>query len=83
MAKTISCVKCCSSQVFFIVFIYKMKTKQLNIKNRSYYFYNDLKIEDDSVYLKYHEISNGIRKLLGGIKLSSEPICDGKCIKPK
>ena len=26
----------------FIVFTYKMTTKQLNIKNRSYYFYNDL-----------------------------------------
>ena len=29
-------------QVFFIVFNYKMTTRQLNIKNRTYYFYNDL-----------------------------------------
>ena len=30
------------SQVFFVIFTYKMTTRQLNIKNRSYYFYNDL-----------------------------------------
>ena len=29
-------------QVVFIVFTYKMTTRQLNIKNRSYYFSNDL-----------------------------------------
>ena len=28
--------------MFFIIFNYKMTTKQLNIKNRSYCFYNDL-----------------------------------------
>ena len=26
----------------FFYFTYKMTTKQLNIKNRTYYFYNDL-----------------------------------------
>ena len=38
----ISCVKLDLVHVFFIVFNYKMTTRQLNIKNRSYYFYNDL-----------------------------------------
>ena len=40
--QTISYIKSHLSQVFFIVFNYKMTTKQLNIKNRSYYFHNDL-----------------------------------------
>ena len=40
--QTISCVKYCLSQVFFIAFTYKTTARQLNIKNRSYYFYNDL-----------------------------------------
>ena len=30
------------TQLFFIVFTYKMTTKQLYIKNRTCYFYNDL-----------------------------------------
>ena len=30
------------TQLFFIVFTYKMTRKQLNIKNRTYYHYNDL-----------------------------------------
>ena len=34
------------------------------------------KIEDHSVYLKYNEIWNKIKELLGGIKLFSEPIYD-------
>ena len=38
----ISYVKYCLYQVFFIVFNYKMTTRQLNIENRTYYFYNDL-----------------------------------------
>ena len=40
--QTLSYVKSSSFQIFFIVFNYKMTTKQLYIKNRSYYFYNDL-----------------------------------------
>ena len=28
--------------MIYFCFNYKMTTKQLNIKNRSYYFYNDL-----------------------------------------
>ena len=40
------------------------------------------KIEDDSVYLKYNEIWNKIKQLLGGIKLFSEPIYDDSYIKP-
>ena len=38
----ISYVKYCLYQVFFIVFNYKMTIRQLNIKNRINYFYNDL-----------------------------------------
>ena len=34
-------IKCQSFQVFFFI-NYKMTTKQLNIKNKTYYFYNDL-----------------------------------------
>ena len=33
-------IKCQSFQVFFFI-NYKMTTKQLNIKNKTYYFYND------------------------------------------
>ena len=35
-----------------------------------------LKIEDDSVYLKYNEIWNKIKELLGSVKFHSEPIYD-------
>ena len=38
----ISYVKHCLSQVFFYGFTHKMTTRQVSIKNRSYYFYNDL-----------------------------------------
>ena len=38
----LSYVKSNLSQVFFIIFNYKMTTGQLNIKSRTYYFYNDL-----------------------------------------
>ena len=41
------------------------------------------KIEDDSVYLKYNEIWNKIKKLLGGVKFHSEPVYDGNYIKTK
>ena len=41
------------------------------------------KIQDDKVYLKYNEIWNKIRKLLNGVKLSSEPIYDDQYIKTK
>ena len=41
------------------------------------------KIEDDSVYLKYNEIWNKIKELLGGLKLYSEPIYDGSYIETK
>ena len=40
--QTLSYVKSSSFQILFIVFNYKMTTKQLNIKSRPYYFYNDL-----------------------------------------
>ena len=40
--ETLSYIKSHLSHVFFIVFTHKMTTKQLNIKSRSYYFYNDL-----------------------------------------
>ena len=39
--KLIGYIKYCSSQVFFFV-TYKIATKQLNIKNRTYYCCNDL-----------------------------------------
>ena len=42
-----------------------------------------LKIEDDEVYLKYNEIWNKIKKLLGGIRLSSDVIYDDQYIKTK
>ena len=42
------------------------------------------KIEDDELYLKYNEIWNKIKELLGGIKLYSEPIYDDSYIlRPK
>ena len=41
------------------------------------------KIEDDEVYLKYNEIWNKIKKLLGGIRLSSDIIYDDQRIKAK
>ena len=41
------------------------------------------KIEDDEVYLKYNEIWNKIKKLLGNIKLSSDVIYDDQYIQPK
>ena len=41
------------------------------------------KIEDDEVYLKYNEIWGKIKELLGGIKLSSDPIYDDQYIKNK
>ena len=41
------------------------------------------KIEVDSVYLKYNEIWNKIKELLGGLKLYSEPIYDDSYIKTK
>ena len=41
------------------------------------------KVEDDSVYLKYNDIWNKIKELLGGLKLYSESIYDGSYIKSK
>ena len=41
------------------------------------------KIEDDSVYLKYNEIWNKIKELLGGVKFHSEPIYNDSYIKTK
>ena len=41
------------------------------------------KIENDEVYLKYNEIWNKIKKLLGGIRLSSDIIYDDHYIKTK
>ena len=41
------------------------------------------KIEDDLVYLKYNEIWNKIKELLGGIKLESDIIYDDQYIKTK
>ena len=41
------------------------------------------KIEDDSVYLKYYEIWNKIKELLGGVKFHSEPIYEDSYIKTK
>ena len=41
------------------------------------------KIEDDSVYLKYNEIWNKIKELLGGLKLYRESIYDDSYIKTK
>ena len=41
------------------------------------------KIEDDEVYMKYNSIWNKIKKLLGGVKLSSDIIYDDQYIKTK
>ena len=41
------------------------------------------KVEDESVYLKYNEIWNKIKELLGGLKFYSEPIYDDSYIKTK
>ena len=41
------------------------------------------KIEDDEVYLKCNEIWNKIKKLLGGIRLSSDIVYDDQYIKAK
>ena len=41
------------------------------------------KIEDDDVYLKYNEIWNKIKELLGGLNLSSDIIYDDQYIKTK
>ena len=41
------------------------------------------KTEDDEVYLKYNELWNKAKKLLGGINLSSEPIYEDHYIKSK
>ena len=41
------------------------------------------RIEDDNVYLKYNEIWNKIKELLGGLKLYSGPIYDDSYIKTK
>ena len=41
------------------------------------------KIEDGSVYLKYNETWNKIKKLLGGVKFHSEHIHDDTYIKTK
>ena len=41
------------------------------------------KIERDSVYLKYNEIWNKIKELIGGVKFHSEPIYDDSYIKTK
>ena len=40
------------------------------------------RIEDDSVYLKYNEIWNEIKRTLN-IRFHSQPIYDDKCIKTK
>ena len=41
------------------------------------------KIENDEVYCKYNEIWNKIKKLVGGIKLSSDITYDDQYIKTK
>ena len=58
------------------------------MSGRIKYFENDgkntsFKIEDDSVYLKYNEIWNKIKELLGVIKFNSEPIYDDSYINTK
>ena len=47
------------------------------------YFENGGIIEDDEVYVKYNSIWNKIKKLLGGVKLSSDVIYDDQYIKTK
>ena len=41
------------------------------------------KIDEDGIYLKYNEIWNKIKELMGGIKLSSGVIYDDQYIKTK
>ena len=41
------------------------------------------KIDDDEVYIKYNQIWNKIKELLGSVKLYSEPIYDDSYIKTK
>ena len=41
------------------------------------------KMQDDKVYLKYNEVWNKIKELLGGLKFSSEPIYDDNYFKTK
>ena len=41
------------------------------------------KIEDDEVYIKYNNIWNKVKELLGNIKLSSDVIYDDQYIKTK
>ena len=41
------------------------------------------KINDDAVYVKYNQIWNKIKELLGGVKFYSEPIYDDSYIKIK
>ena len=41
------------------------------------------KIEDDEVYIKYSQIWNKIKELLGGVKFHSEPIHDDTYRKTK
>ena len=41
------------------------------------------KIEDDEVYVKYNSSWNNIKKLFGGIKLSSDVIYDDQYIKTR
>ena len=41
------------------------------------------RVEDDEVYIKYNNIWNKIKELLGGIKLFSEPIYHDSYIKTK
>ena len=41
------------------------------------------KIDDESVYIKYNQIWNKIKELLGGVKFYSEPIYDDSYISTK
>ena len=41
------------------------------------------KIEDDSAYLKYNEIWNKMKELLGSVEFHSEQIYDDSYIKTK
>ena len=41
------------------------------------------KIDDDEVHIKYNQIWNKIKELLGSVKLYSEPIYDDSYIKTK
>ena len=50
-----------------------------------YYAFKNIsfKIEDDEVYVKYNQVWNEIKELLGGVKFCSEPIYDDSYIKAK